>query len=49
LTKVKKTTEEMQTTFENKKKLTTYSLRSVFKRKNIVEEGRASSLGMKKE
>ncbi len=39
----------MQITLENKKKVATNSLRSVFKRKNKVEEGGASSLGVKRE
>jgi hypothetical protein len=34
---------------ENKKKATTDSPRSVFKRKNKVEEGGASSLTLKRE
>jgi len=41
--KVKRTREEMQTTLENKKKVATNSPRSVFKKKNRVEEGGASS------
>ncbi len=48
-TKVLKTREEMQRTMENKKKTTTNSPRSAFKRKNNVEEGGASYLGEKKE
>jgi hypothetical protein len=39
----------MKTTFENKKKVATNSPRSVIKRKNIIEEGRASCLGVKRE
>jgi len=39
LAKVLKTREEVQTTLENKKKTTTNSPRSAFKRKNKVEEG----------
>jgi len=38
--KVLKTKEEVQTTLKNKKKTTTNSPRSAFKRKNKVEEGR---------
>jgi hypothetical protein len=49
LTKVLKTREEMQTTLENRKKAIVDFQRSVFKRKNKVEEGRASCLGVKKE
>jgi hypothetical protein len=49
LTKVKRTREEMKTTLKNRKKVAIDSLRSVFKRKNKVEEGRASSLGVKRE
>jgi hypothetical protein len=37
----KRTREEMQTTLENRKKATTNSPRSAFKRKNKVEERRA--------
>ncbi len=48
-TKVKRTKEEMQRTMENKKKATTNSPRSAFKRKNIVEERGALGLGEKKE
>ncbi len=39
----------MQTTLENKKKVVVDFPKSAFKRKNKVEEGRASSLGVKKE
>ncbi len=39
----------MQTTLKNKKKNTADSPRSVFKKKNRVEKGRASSLRVKKE
>ncbi len=39
LAKVKKTKEEMHTTLENRKIVATDSRRSVFKRKNRVEEG----------
>jgi hypothetical protein len=49
LAKVKRIREEMQTTLDNKKKATTNFSRSAFKRKNRVEEGGTSSLGMKKE
>jgi hypothetical protein len=49
LTKVKRTREEMQTTLENRKKAITYSPKSVFKRKNKVEQGRASSSIVKRE
>jgi hypothetical protein len=38
-----------KTTLENRKKATTYSPRSVFKKKNKIEEGRASGLRMKRE
>jgi len=37
----------MKTTLENKKKVAVDSLKSALKRKNKVEEGRASSLRMK--
>jgi hypothetical protein len=47
-TTVKGTKEEMWTSLENKKKVATNFSRSVFKRKNIVEEGGASSLRVKK-
>jgi DNA anti-recombination protein RmuC len=46
---LKKTREEMQTTLENRKKTITYFPRSVFKRKNKVEEGGTSSSRMKRE
>ncbi len=49
LTKVKRIKEEMQKTLENKKKAVIDSPRSALKRKNIVEEGGASGLRMKKE
>jgi hypothetical protein len=39
----------MKTTLENRKKVVTNSPRSVFKKKNKVEEGGASSLGVKRE
>jgi hypothetical protein len=39
----------MQGTLENKRKVATESPRSVIKRKNKVEEGGASRLGVKKE
>jgi hypothetical protein len=39
----------MQSTLENKGKATTKSPRSVFKRKNKVEEGGASKSRVKKE
>jgi hypothetical protein len=39
----------MQKTLENKKKATIDSPISAFKRKNKVEEGRASGLGVKRE
>ncbi len=48
-TKVKIIKEEMQTTLENRKKATTNSPRSAFKRKNKVEEGGASHWGVKRE
>jgi hypothetical protein len=38
-TKVLKTREEMQTTLKNQKKVVVDFLKSVFKRKNIIEEG----------
>jgi hypothetical protein len=41
LAKVKRTREEMQTILQNKKKTIINFLRSVFKRKNKVEEGGA--------
>ncbi len=46
--KVKRTREEMQTIFENKKKVVTDSPRSVVKRKNRIE-GVALGLGVKRE
>jgi hypothetical protein len=49
LAKAKRIKEEMQTTLENKKKVVVDFPKSAFKRKNKVEEGRASSLGVKKE
>jgi hypothetical protein len=49
LAKVKRTREEMQTTLENRKIVATNSPRVVFKKKNKVEEGGASTLGMRKE
>jgi hypothetical protein len=49
LAKVKRTREEMQTTLNNRKKVTTYCLRSALKRKNKVEEKGVSSLRVKKE
>jgi hypothetical protein len=49
LAKVKRTREEMQTTLDNRKKATTNFPRSDFKKNNIVEEGGALGLGMKKE
>jgi hypothetical protein len=39
----------MQTTLENKKKVVADFPRNVLKRKNEVEEGGASSLGVKRE
>ncbi len=39
----------MQTTLDNRKKVTTNFLRSAFKRKNKVEEGGASSFRVKRE
>jgi hypothetical protein len=48
-TKVKRAREEMHIALENRKKATTNSPRSVIKKKNKVEEGRASSSRMKKE
>jgi hypothetical protein len=47
--KVKRIREEIEITLENKKKVATNSPRNVFKRKNKVEEGRSSCLGMKRE
>ncbi len=47
--KVKRTREEMQTTLENKKKVVANFRRSAFKKKKKVDEGRASSLGVKRE
>jgi len=49
LAKVKITKEEMKTTLENMKKVTTNFPKSAFKRKNIVEEGGASGSRVKKE
>jgi hypothetical protein len=46
--KVKRTREDMQTMLENRKKATIDSLKSVFKRKNKVEEGGASSSKVKR-
>ncbi len=48
-TKVKRFREEMKTTLENRQKVAIDSPRSVLKRKNKVEEGGASSLGVKRE
>jgi hypothetical protein len=39
----------MQTTLENKKKVVANFPRSALKRKNKIEEGRALSLGVKRE
>ncbi len=39
----------MQTTLENRKKATVDSLRSAFKRKNVIEEGATSSSRVKRE
>jgi hypothetical protein len=47
-TKVKRTREEMHVALENRRMTTTKSPRSVLKRKNIIEEGGASRLGVKK-
>ncbi len=49
LAKVLKTREEMQIALENRKKVTIDSLRSALKRKNEVEEGGISGLGVKRE
>jgi hypothetical protein len=47
--KVKRTKEEMEIPLNNRKKTTTDSPRSAFKKKNRIEEGGALSLGVKKE
>jgi hypothetical protein len=49
LAKVKKTREEMQTTLKNRKKVVADFPRNALKRKNRVEEGGASSSGVKRE
>jgi hypothetical protein len=49
LAKVKRTREKMQKTLKNRKKVAINSPRITLKRKNKVEEGRASSSIMKKE
>jgi hypothetical protein len=49
LAKVKRTKEEMKITLENKKKVAIDFLRSAFKKKNRVEKGGASGLGVKRE
>jgi hypothetical protein len=49
LTKVKKTREEMQATLEKRRKIATKFPRNALKRKNGVEEGGTSRLGVKKE
>jgi hypothetical protein len=49
LTKVKITKEKIQTTLENRKEAITDSPRNVFKTKNKVEKGGASSSRMKRE
>jgi hypothetical protein len=49
LAKVKRTREKMKTTLENRKKVAINSPKIALKRKNKVEEGGASSLGMKRE
>jgi len=46
---VKKIREEVQTTLKNRKKIAIDSPRSAFKRKNRVEERRASSSRVKRE
>jgi hypothetical protein len=48
-TKVKRTREERQKTLENRKKAATNSPRRVLMKKNIIEEGGALGLKMKKE
>jgi hypothetical protein len=48
-TKIKITREEMETTLKNKNKVIADFPRSVLKRKNRVEEGGASGLGVKRE
>jgi hypothetical protein len=48
LTKIKRIREEMQTSLQNRKKVATDSPRSVFNKKNRVEEGGASGIGMKR-
>ncbi len=49
LAKVKRTREEMQIALENRKKVAANFLRIALKRKNRVEEGRASSSKVKRE
>jgi hypothetical protein len=49
LAKVKRTREEMHITLKNRKKATVESPRSAFKRKNKVQKGGTSGLGVKKE
>jgi hypothetical protein len=49
LAKVKKTRKEMQTTVEHRRKVVAKSSRSVFKRKNRIEEGGALGSRVKKE
>jgi hypothetical protein len=49
LAEVKITREEMKKALKNTKKAATDSPRNVFKKKNRVEEGGASSLRMKRE
>jgi hypothetical protein len=49
LAKVKRTREEMQIALENRKKVAANFLRTTFKRKNRVEEGRASNSKVKRE
>jgi hypothetical protein len=49
LTKIKRIREEMQTSLQNRKKVVANSSRSVFNRKNRVEEGGASCTGMKRD
>jgi hypothetical protein len=49
LVKVKRTREEMEITLKMRKKVATDSPRSALKRKNILEEGKASSSRVKRE
>jgi hypothetical protein len=48
-TKVKRIREEMQTTLDNRKRVATNFPRSVLKKNNKVEEGKALGIGVKRE